>query len=136
MEYKIMGLIRNSKQVKQSIDFQEIQNGNIHPSDIDAVLEFNNEAIIFIEVKRIGNDIPLGQRLLLERLTDSWHTEKAITIKVNHSFFNEETDIPLNECKVEKYYTKGTWIESKTKNLKDFLNSLGKEWNISKLTLK
>ena len=57
-------LIRNSKQVKQVIDFTGIQNGKIHPSDIDAVLEFNNDALILIEVKRKGNRIPTGQRLL------------------------------------------------------------------------
>ena len=34
-------LIRNSKQVKQVIDFTGVQNGKIHPSDIDAVLEFD-----------------------------------------------------------------------------------------------
>ena len=72
-------LIRNSKQVKQVIDFTGIQNGKIHPSDIDAVLEFNNDALILIEVKRKGNRIPTGQRLLLERISDSWHNqEKAI----------------------------------------------------------
>ena len=45
-------LIRNSKQVKQVIDFTGVQNGKIHPSDIDAVLEFDNDALILIEVKR------------------------------------------------------------------------------------
>jgi len=72
-----MTLIRNSNQVKQTIDFSGIQNGKIHPSDIDAVLEFNNEALILMEVKREGNDMPIGQRLLLERICDSWHTEKV-----------------------------------------------------------
>ena len=54
-------LIRNSKQVKQVIDFTGIQNGKIHPSDIDAVLEFNNDALILIEVNRKGNRIHTGQ---------------------------------------------------------------------------
>ena len=44
-------LIRNSKQVRQSIDFTGIQNANIYPSDIDAVLEFDNDVLILIEVK-------------------------------------------------------------------------------------
>ena len=44
--------IRNSKQVKQSIDFYGIGNDKIHPTDIDAVLEFNNEALILFEVKQ------------------------------------------------------------------------------------
>ena len=65
-----MSLIRNANQVKQAIDFTGIKNGKIHPSDIDAAFEFDNEALILIEVKRIGNDIPTGQRLLLERICD------------------------------------------------------------------
>ena len=65
-----MSLIRNSSQVKQAIDFSGVQNGKIHPSDIDAVFEFDYQALILMEVKRIGNDIPTGQRLLLERICD------------------------------------------------------------------
>ena len=43
-----MSLIRNSSQVKQAIDFSGIQNGKIHPSDIDAVLEFDNDILILL----------------------------------------------------------------------------------------
>ena len=59
-------LIRNSKQVKQVIDFTGIQNGKIHPSDIDFVFEFDNRILILGEVKRYNNPIPKGQQLLLK----------------------------------------------------------------------
>jgi hypothetical protein len=49
-------LIRDSNRIKQTIDFSGLQNGKMHPSDIDAVLEYNNQAIIFIELKKIGNE--------------------------------------------------------------------------------
>ena len=78
-------LIRNSNQTKQGIDFTGVENGKIHPTDIDAVLEFDNEALILIEVKRKGSKLPLGQRLLLERLCDSWHTEKSIVLYATFS---------------------------------------------------
>ena len=64
-----VSLIRNRNKVKQVIDFTGVQNGNMHPSDIDAVLEFDNEVLILIEVKYKFNSIPTGQRLLLERLS-------------------------------------------------------------------
>ena len=67
-----MSLIRNSNQVKQAIDFSGIESGKIHPTDIDVVLEFNNEVLILMEVKRKGNNIPVGQRLVLERIANSW----------------------------------------------------------------
>lgn len=126
-------LIRNSKQVKQVIDFTGVKNGNIHPSDIDAVLEFNNDALILIEVKRKYNKIPTGQRLLLERINDSWHNqEKAIVLKVTHTFKDDTKNIPLEKCFVEVCYYKGNWIE-KTGGLLEVLNKLGKLWNIKKL---
>ena len=124
-------LIRNSIQAKQGIDFYGLQNGLMHPSDIDAVLEFDNEAIIFIELKKLNNHIPTGQRLLLERLTDSWHTKKAITLKAIHNFAGDD-DIPLHICRVEKFYHKGKWTDF-NENLKVFLNKLGKKWKINKL---
>lgn len=64
-------LIRNSKEVRQTIDFTGVQNGKIHPTDIDAVFEFDNEVLILMEIKKSGNKIPTGQRMLLERICDS-----------------------------------------------------------------
>lgn len=132
-----MSLIRNSNQVKQSIDFSGFQNGKIHPSDIDAVLEFDNEALILIEVKRKHNEIPTGQRLLLERICDSWHTQKSTVLFVIHEFKDETKDIPLSECFLKSYYFNGVWSEAKSEtNLKSALNKLGEVWSIDKLTFK
>ena len=41
-------LIRNSNRVKQAIDFTGVQNGKIHPSDVDAVFEFDNKFLILM----------------------------------------------------------------------------------------
>ena len=46
-----MTLIKNVNHIKQAIDFTGLQNDKIHPSDIDAVLEFDNEALILMELK-------------------------------------------------------------------------------------
>ena len=45
-------LIRNRDQVKQVIDFTGVQNGKLHPSDVDFVLEFDNKVLILGEVKK------------------------------------------------------------------------------------
>ena len=127
-------LIRNSNQVKQAIDFAGIGNDKIHPSDIDAVLEFNNEALVLFEVKKINNYLPIGQRLLLERLTDSWHTDKAISLVVKHNFKDDSIDVPLRACWVRKYYYKGKWYKC-NKPLKPYLTKILKKWNIKKLEL-
>lgn len=127
-------MIRNSNQVKQAIDFAGIGNDKIHPTDIDAVLEFDNEVLILFEVKKINNNLPIGQKLLLERLVDSWHTKKSVALIVKHNFKNDTKDIPLISCWVRKYYYDGKWY-SCNEPLKKQLNKILKKWNISKMQL-
>ena len=93
---------------------------------------FDNKILILIEVKRKGNALPVGQRLLLERLTDSWHTGKAISLVVEHSFKNDHKDIPLAECHVTKAYYKSKWT-NKTKPLLQTLKDIAHKWEIKKL---
>ncbi len=131
-----MSLIRNASQIKQGIDFTGIKNGLLHPTDIDAVFEFDNEAIIFIEVKRKGNTLPIGQKLLLERLTKNWKTKKAIALFMTHTNYNSNELIDLKNCKLNKYYTNGKWVLPTTENtLTQILNKLGIAWNIKKLKI-
>ena len=129
-----MTIIRNDNQIKQGIDFTGVQNGNIHPTDIDAVLEFNNEALILIEAKRVGNEISTGQRLVLERICDSWHTRKSIALFVTHTIEDTSELIRLDECKVYKYYHNHKWHSSvDNTDFKTILNNIGKSWDIEKL---
>ena len=131
-----MSLIRNSNQVKQTIDFTGIESGKIHPTDIDVVLEFDNEVLILMEVKRKGNKIPIGQRLVLERIANSWHTNKVVVLYVTHNFKNDNKDIPLKECNVESIYLGRVWKESKRQiSLVDTIKGFSKLWNINKLKL-
>ena len=131
-----MSLIRNSKQVKQTIDFTGIESGKIHPTDIDVVLEFDNEVLILMEVKRKGNKIPLGQRLVLERIANSWHTSKVVVLYVTHKFDNDNKDIPLNKCQVDSIYMDKIWKPAKKEiSLINTLKGLIELWNIKKLNL-
>jgi hypothetical protein len=122
-------LIRNRDQVKQVIDFTGVQNGKMHPSDIDFVLEFDNEILILGEVKRKYNKIPTGQRLILERICDKWG-EKSIAIKVEHEFKDDSKNIPLDQCVVTAWYEPNTaWHYLKTPfAFIDFINNLGEKW--------
>lgn len=127
-----MSLIRNTKQVRQSIDFTGVQNNKIHPTDVDFVLEFDNEILILGEVKRQGVEMPLGQKLVLQRIADKWG-DKAIVLKVVHSHNNDDTDIPLKDCFVESYYVNKKWFRLQNSySLVDFVNSLGEKWNNNK----
>lgn len=131
-----MSLIRNTKQIRQTIDFTGIESGKIHPTDIDVVLEFDNEVLILMEVKRKGNKIPIGQRLVLERIADSWHTHKVVVLYVTHNFKNDDKDIPLNECNVDSIYINKEWKEAKNEiTLSNTLKGFSKKWNIKKFRL-
>ena len=126
------GLIRNRKRVKQVIDFTGVQNGKMHPSDIDAVLEFNNEVLILIEVKYKYNKIPTGQKLLLERICDSWHTDKSAVLKVEHDFDNDDVNIPLEKCRVSAIYYDKKWTYYKeTKDFTKYINKMGVKWIVT-----
>jgi hypothetical protein len=126
-------LIRNRKKVRQVIDFTGVQNGKMHPSDIDAVLEFDNDILILIEVKYKFKKIPTGQRLLLERICDSWHTKKSIVLKVEHDYESDEENIPLENCKVTAIYYDKKWIYySEQYDFKHYINKRGEKWECKK----
>jgi hypothetical protein len=128
-----MSLIRNRKKVRQVIDFTGVQNGRMHPSDIDAVLEFNNDVLILMEVKYRRRPIPTGQRLLLERIVDSWHTDRSCALKVEHEFTNDDENIPLHTCLVTGFYNRRHWVYYKDPvPLVDYLNELGEKWDCKK----
>ncbi len=125
-------LIRNTKQVKQVVDFTGVQNGKLHPSDIDFVLEFDNKILILGEVKRKYNKIPTGQKLILERICDAWG-EFGIAIKVEHNFKDDDVNIPLKECKVTAWYYDKQWQYPKKEfDFIEFINNLGVKWNCKK----
>ena len=126
------GLIRNTNQVKQAIDFKGLDYGNIHPSDIDAVLEFDNKHLILFEIKRSGNDIPVGQRLLLKRICNDWKGN-SIVLKGEHKCNDTET-IFLDECLLTESYKNGEWTKhSGSTTIKEALDNIALKWDIKKL---
>ena len=128
-------LIKNRNLVKQVLDFTGLQNKKIHPSDIDFVLEFDDEVLILGEVKHKYNKIPTGQRLILERIIDKWG-HGGIAIKVEHNFENENQNIPLHLCFVTSRYYSGHWkYFKKPPNIVDYLNEIGKHFNCEKCKL-
>lgn len=133
MSIKKSSLIKDRKMMNQITDFTGVSNGRIHPSDIDAVMEFDNKVLILIEVKKNFVAIPMGQKILLERISSSWHTpEKSIVIKVEHDKPLSE-DIVLKDCKVTRTFYKGKWATlDEPSDLILFLNKLGERWECKK----
>ncbi len=65
-------MIKYKNRIKQVLDFTGVGNSKIHPSDIDAILEFDNKYLIIFEVKLKGVQIPVGQKILFKRIADCW----------------------------------------------------------------
>tara|TARA_R100001463_G_scaffold53553_2_gene104584 strand:- start:23 stop:415 length:393 start_codon:yes stop_codon:yes gene_type:complete len=128
-----MGLIKYPKRAKQIIDFTGVQNGKIHPSDIDAVLEFDSKHLLLFELKKVGVQVPLGQRMMLERIIDAWEDCGKIgtVVYCEHDTKSEDT-IYLKDCTVVGVYNKG---ESKAfkSDLREFLFMYGEKYNIKKI---
>jgi len=129
-----MSLIRNEDYLKQSIDFTGIGNSKIHPSDIDAVLEFDNKYLILMEFKHNGINIPIGQKLLLERISNSWNIssaeKKSVILKIKHNTNNGL--INAVDCKVIEIYENVKWHKIKMSLIK-CLNKLGHKWNSERI---
>ena len=64
-------MIKHKNRIKQVIDFSGVDS-KIHPTDIDAVLEFDDKYLLLFEVKYKGLKAPLGQEILFNRITDCY----------------------------------------------------------------
>ena len=128
-----MGLIKHPNRAKQVIDFSGVKNGKIHPSDIDAVLEFDSKYLLLFELKKVGVQVPQGQRMMLERIIDAWEDCGKIgtVVYCEHDTEPEQT-IYLKDCEVIGVYNKG---ESKAfrSDLREFLFKYGTKYDIKKI---
>lgn len=97
------------ERAKQGRDFTGLRYGNITPTDIDALIEYQDKAYIFIEAKLNGAEMPHGQKLALERLCDDLQKIKpTLLILITHNTpYNQEIDFA--KALVKKYRYKGRW---------------------------
>jgi hypothetical protein len=107
------GKIHNPDRARQLRDFSGLQFDNITPTDIDGLIEYKGLAYVIIELKYGEAEVPDGQRLALERLTDDLERSKksALCIIASHEAPLEE-EIDVANCLVTKYRQKGTWKTS------------------------
>jgi len=125
-------LIKYPKRAKQLIDFTGVKNGKIHPSDIDAVLEYDNQHLLLFEVKLKGVQVPLGQRLMLERIVDSWSIFKFGTVVYCEHTVSPPQTVYLKDCTVIGIYNKGKSKAFRC-DLREFLFKYGVRYNIDKI---
>ena len=128
-------LIKYRKRFNQPIVFNGLQDGVISPTDIDFCFEVDNKFLIIGEVKMQGKSITIGQKLVLQRIVDSW--QKSGPDKLSIAYFvthntNASDDVILADTDVESVYFNGQWQDKNIK-FKKSVQMLSEKWNINKL---
>jgi len=126
-------MIKHEKRIKQVLNFKGVGNQKIHPSDIDAILEFDNKYLIIFEVKLKGVQVPYGQKLLFERIADCWQKTngEAFIVYCEHQTNTSEIVNMANTTVKKVYNNKKNFVRNQ--NIREFLMTLAKHYNIKKL---
>lgn len=103
-----MSMIKNNDYFKQGILFDNLLHGKRHPTDIDAMVELNDKAYYFVELKRKGSYLRDGQKILFERLCNALYKtgKSAYAILAHHTEHTQDKngDIYLRHCFVDEIY--------------------------------
>ena len=67
------GKIQDRRRARQIIDFSGLRYGDITPTDIDALIEYHDKAVLFMEFKHRDAELPYGQFLAIARLVTDCH---------------------------------------------------------------
>ena len=132
-------VIEHDARARQLILFQGLESGRVCVTDIDGVIEINDEYYIFIEFKAGGKDMPGGQNRLYESLVGALQEtgkRKAIALHVNHDTPVGE-DVLAHSCEVVRFNRTGKrngWHKpQESTTLKQALIKLRDTWGIPKL---
>ncbi len=104
-------VLLNPHYAGQVLDYSGLHFENqIVPTDVDAFIDFQNEAFVFIEAKHNKMGISTGQRLALERLVNACDKagKHAVLFVASHNTDLPET-VDVASCSVLRVYHKGEW---------------------------
>ena len=130
-----MGMIKYKDRLKQLFDYEGIGKGNASPTDIDAVLEFDNKFLFLFEIKleEVANE--KGKIIALKRIADAWSSKSNESISMiifcEHNVPANKT-VTLKDLTVVLYYFDGSYIDV-TSPLSDFLYTIKDFYQLDKL---
>ena len=93
--------------MKQLIDFQWLDvDGYIYPTDIDGLIEYKDSEYIIFEIKYGGAEVPVGQKLALQRMVDDFTKvgKQAVAFVCEHTVRDAEKPVIAAWCKVREIY--------------------------------
>lgn len=120
--------IRSKDGIRQVVLFEGLEHGKVSLSDIDAVMELKDNFLILFEVKKEGNEIPRGQRGMLQAIVDAWAETGRVGLVVKADHDQKGEYIYLKKCVVKDIYYKGVWREQDEKiTVREFLENFYKK---------
>tara|TARA_Y100000310_G_C20418815_1_gene685663 strand:+ start:395 stop:796 length:402 start_codon:yes stop_codon:yes gene_type:complete len=125
--------IKFPERFKQPIIFDGLQNGLVSPTDIDFCFEVDNTFLLIGDCKRGDAPFPTGQRLVIERIVDSWCKLGRLSLGMIATH-NTESDNPviLADTNVTSIYKDREWLKSDVV-FSILIKYIADKWNIDKL---
>lgn len=101
------GKIAHRNRAAQIRDFSGLRWGNITPTDIDLIVDFQDKLWVIGELKHTDAPLPYGQQLALERLARDLHTvgKPVLCVVAEHST-EIGNDVIAADSIVRTYYWK------------------------------
>ena len=98
--------IINAKRAAQLNDFGGLRDGKKMPTDIDGLIEYQNKAYLLMEIKYGDKEIPIGQRIALERMAHDFDRlgKKTSVILIEHHIHDTNKQVPVAMCRVREIY--------------------------------
>ena len=99
--------INNPYRMKQLIDFKGLEvYGYIYPTDIDGLIEYKDSEYILFEVKYGSAEVPLGQKLAIQRMVDDFTKvgKQAVAFVCEHTVRDANKPVVAAWCKVREIY--------------------------------
>lgn len=129
--------ITNPKRAGQLMNYINLQFGKVMPSDIDAILDLKGQAWVIIEAKSGKASVPLGQRILLERMAKDLGSSRPTYVLVARHKTPVAQQVDLGNCKVGTVYENGVWYDIDTHwespTVREYIDSLIMRLQIAEL---
>lgn len=105
------GKAYNIARYQQVRDYSGLRFEKITPTDIDGLMDFRDSAWVIIELKQSGNEMPYGQRLALERLTDNLSTIKPSICFIADHDTSADQEIEAAAAVVVMFRYNKRWVD-------------------------
>lgn len=108
------GEIMYGSRARQLILFHGLRWGKITPTDVDAFLNFDGSAFVFVEAKGTGVVMQRGQEMAFEMVCEAIEAagRRALVLQVEHTTSVYE-DVELAACSVVRFWLRREWVSPK-----------------------